>query len=642
MAFGELFRQFAFLADGNGAVLAANRPAREKFGEVRHLQDVLDAPPNSLSEFLRRCARTRTRCVGAFSTREGRRYQVEGCMIRPREGDNPAVLAIRFLSDTDAGTGFRVLNHNLKAMRAQMAARSRAQAALKREREWLRVTLMSIGDGVIATDLEGRVELMNPVAESLTGWKQAESLGQPLNDILRLEHEGDEQKVENPVSEVLRDGEPASLPRHTVLVSRDGTRWSIEDTATPIRDEHGTMIGSALVFREVGERRRLEQIANARMAELADASRRKDEFLAMLAHELRNPLAPILTAATILKSEPSSRASIEWTAQMIERQTLHMVRLVDDLLDLSRVTQGKITLRREKVEIAAILRHAANTTRGVIDSKDHQIDLSIPEHLAVVDADPTRLEQVFVNLLHNAVKYSPTRDAIVVSAEVEDDFVVVSVLDRGIGIPAELLEHVFDLFTQGDRPLDRAQGGLGIGLTLVKQLVALHGGTVSAHSAGPGTGSEFRVRLPISAAKVDAPTVDADRSSRAPRLRVLVVDDNEDAAESLALLLSTMGHKTTVANSGTAAILSAERDRPDLILLDIGLPDMDGYETAQRLSESPRTREIACIALTGYGQEQHRQRSLELGFKAHLTKPVEPATLGRILADWPHVGVAAR
>ncbi len=630
LPFAELFRQPTFLVDSGGKVLGANRPAREQFGAPGRLQTILDTPPEALAEFLRRCASTPSRCVGAFALFSGARCELDGCLVRARTESTAAVIAIRFLSESESGAASRVPNHNPKAIRHEEAERSHAQAELRREREWLRVTLMSIGDAVIATDLAGRVELMNPIAQSLTGWTESDALGRPLSEIFHTVAEGSQAPVASPVDEVLEGGGNVTLARHTLLVSRDGTRWPIDDSSAPIRDEAGALIGSVLVFREVSGRRRLETLAATRMEELAESSRRKDEFLAMLAHELRNPLAPILTSAAILKAQPTSRASIEWMAALIERQATHMARLVDDLLDISRVTRGKIELHRETVDLTPILEGAVETVRGDIDAHEHELVWEVPEHVALVEADPTRLEQVFANLLHNAAKFTPPHGTITLKARVEGSEVVVSVKDSGIGMAPVLLERVFDLFAQGDRGLDRSGGGLGIGLTLAKQLATLHGGSVSAHSAGAGEGSEFIVRLPCAAAESAPDAKPSAPRERSPR-RVLVVDDNVDAAESLELLLRSMGHTTFIAHDGPSAIEKAESERPDVILLDIGLPGMDGYETRKRLKSSPRTSAAACIALTGYGQEEHRRRSLALGFVAHLTKPVDPETLRRLL-----------
>ncbi len=635
LPFAELFRQPTFLVDSSGRVLGANRPAHEKFGAPGRLQTILDTPPEALAEFLRRCARTRNRCAGAFALFSGARCQLDGCLVQPRTDSTAAVIAVRFLSESESGAAFHVLNHDLKAIRHEMAERSHVQAELRREREWLRVTLMSIGDAVIATDLAGRVELMNPIAQSLTGWTESEALGLPLSEIFHIVEDGSQAPVPSPVDEVLEGGANATLPRHTLLLSRDGSRWPIDDSAAPIRNEDGAVIGSVLVFREVTERRRLENLAASRMEELAESSRRKDEFLGMLAHELRNPLAPILTSAAILKAQPTSRAGIEWTASLIERQATHMVRLVDDLLDISRVTRGRIELHRETIDLTTMLQQAVETVRGDIDAREHELVWEVPDQVARVEADPTRLEQVFTNLLQNAAKFTPPHGTITVTARVEGSEVVVSVKDCGIGIAPVLLDRVFDLFAQGDCGLDRSGGGLGIGLTLVKQLVTLHGGSVSAHSAGPGEGSEFIVRLPCMPAESVLDAKSAATRVRPPRTprRVLVVDDNVDAAESLELLLRSMGHTVFVAYDGPSAIELAESERPDVILLDIGLPGMDGYETAKRLKSNPRTSSAACIALTGYGQEEHRQRSLALGFVAHLTKPVETETLSRLMSE---------
>ena len=365
----------------------------------------------------------------------------------------------------------------------------------------------------------------------------------------------------------------------------------------------------------------------ARLAkEAREADRRKDEFLAMLGHELRNPLAPILTA---LQLQRLRKTAPDKEQQIIERQVRHMVRLVDDLLDISRITRGKVELKPESLRVADVLASAVEIARPLIEQGAHQLLVTIDPPEARVKGDSVRLAQIFANLLTNAAKYSPAGAQITVVAVVANGTLQTSVRDTGIGIPLELLPKVFDLFVQGERSLDRAQGGLGIGLTLVRSLAERHGGTVVAHSDGPGTGSEFVVRLPAEEAATPAlpaviPVDTGDAGSR-----VLVVDDNRDAAELLGETLKACGHLVKVAYDGAQALVLAATFRPDTAVLDIGLPLMDGYQLARRLRLLPGLAGLRLVALSGYGQQEDKARSMDAGFDVHLVKP---ADLDSILA----------
>jgi PAS domain S-box-containing protein len=369
---------------------------------------------------------------------------------------------------------------------------------------------------------------------------------------------------------------------------------------------------------------------------LQEADRRKDEFLATLAHELRNPLAPIRNALEILHRVGSPRETARSAREMLRRQVQHMVRLVDDLLDLSRVSRGKIELRKERVELASVLHSAIETSRPLIEAARHELEVTLPPARVWLDADPIRLAQVVANLLNNAAKYTREGGSIRLIAEQEGGEVAIHIQDTGIGIPAELLPRIFDMFAQADTSIERAQSGLGIGLTLVKRLVEMHGGTVAAHSAGPGQGSEFLVRLPVTTERlgIQAPKdPPADRPAMpSESFRILIVDDNVDAAASLSLLLKMLGHATAIANDGAGGLEVARVFRPDVVLLDIGLPGLNGYEVARRLRQQPGLRDAVIVAITGWGQEEDRRRGREAGFDHHLTKPVDLDSLQGILA----------
>jgi signal transduction histidine kinase/CheY-like chemotaxis protein len=371
---------------------------------------------------------------------------------------------------------------------------------------------------------------------------------------------------------------------------------------------------------------------------LRETDRRKDEFLATLAHELRNPLAPVRNALQILKMPRVDVETVERSREMMERQVQHLVRLVDDLLDVSRVMRGKIELRREPVELATVVAWAVETVQPLVEAQGHDLSVRMPSESLLLDADPVRLAQVVGNLLTNAAKYTEPSGRIWLTAERDGDMAALRVRDNGIGIASHMLPRIFELFVQLDHGSTKAQGGLGIGLTLVKNLVEMHNGIVQARSDGLGHGSEFVVRLPLVASAVD-PDHGADTASQADQFvppsgkRLLVVDDNQDAANSLAMLLKLQGHDARVAYSGIGALEMTKTYTPDVVLLDIGMPGMDGYEVARRMRQQVGLEGVVLAALTGWGQQEDRRRSKEAGFDHHLVKPVDVAELNRLLGE---------
>jgi PAS domain S-box-containing protein len=759
------------------------------------------------------------------------------------------------------------------------------ERALQANAEQLRVTLASIGDGVITADLRANVVSLNPVGEALTGWNQAEAAGRPIDEVIRIVAESSREPLENPAQRALRQGYVAGLSNHTVLISRDGTERPIDDSAAPIRDREGRVTGVVLVFRDISRRRQDEQAlqastrslreliellpgaiyttdaggrllqfnaaatqlsgrdpelgndlwfrnwtlyrtdgtplpralypmtlaleqgrgtrgeelalqredgvhlwlaaystprfddkgavlgalhlllditerketdaalkiselryrhlfesatdgilvldaasaritdANPRVCELLgyahaelvgrelwqaglfedrdactaamhtlqreryvrledvrlqtrqgrridvelvssvygkaprevaqcnirditarksaaeeqrESSRRKSEFLAMLAHELRNPLAPIRSALEIIHHVGGDASTQRSAIETMRRQVAHMVRMVDDLLDVSRVERGTIELRRRRVDLADVLQLAAEVARPLCDRLQHRFTVTLPAQPVHVDADPTRLAQVLGNLLNNACKFTPTPGGRVeLTLERDAAQAVIRVRDNGVGIAADQMARIFEMFVQVDTSIERSASGLGIGLTLVRTLVELHGGTVQAASAGVGRGSEFVIRLPAPAAAADsgpgepAPPI-GERTAPLPR-RILVVDDNRDATESLALLLRLDGHETRAAYDGVEALEVAQSFEPETVLLDIGLPGMNGYEVAHRLRQRPGGDRLLLVALTGWGQDIDRERTRAAGFDEHLVKPVDLARLARVL-----------
>jgi PAS domain S-box-containing protein len=764
---------------------------------------------------------------------------------------------------------------------AEISRRSRAAASERQE--VLRVTLRSIGDAVITTDVAARVSYMNDVAEQLTGWTRADADGHPLDDVFRIVNEATRRPAENPAARALREGTTVGLANHTILIRKDGVgECPIDDSAAPIRDEAGRVSGCVLIFRDVTKARSVErdkaaQLVTARMlasiiessddaiiskslqgiilswnhaaeqlfgytaeqaigkhisivippdrlaeedliisrlksrlrvdhfetervradgrrihvsltisplvdedgnvtgaskivrditerkqaeaerqkfvsliensidfigisdlhgeptfvnraglelvgldsldaarrvkvedfffpedrarivneflprvrsdghaaievrfrnfktgearwmiykvwtlpgpdgrplgfatvspditarkkleddlralaADLSDADRRKNEFLAMLAHELRNPLAPISNATQWLRLGQADPAAVRAASQMLDRQVGQMSRLVDDLLDVSRITRGRIELRREEVELAPIVDQAVEAVRAQFADMNHKLTIEVPTSRILVNADPARLAQIIGNLLNNACKFTDRGGQVWLTVGTEGDQAVIRVRDSGIGIAAADLPRLFRMFSQLDTSLERSRGGLGIGLTLVKTLTEMHGGHVSVTSAGPGTGSEFVIRLPLTLAPGAPPVAPAPA---AERRRVLIVDDSADGAESLAMLLEFIGHETHVAHDGHEAVAEAERLRPDVMLLDIGLPGLNGYEVCTHIRQQPWGRDMKLVAVTGWGQEEDRYRSHEAGFDAHLVKPVSQERLTEVLA----------
>lgn len=755
---------------------------------------------------------------------------------------------------------------------------------LYEQRQWLQVTLSSIGDAVITTDAEGKVTFLNPVAQALTGWNQSEAAGVALEVVFRIINEETRHTVENPATRALREGLVVGLANHTLLIAKDGTEHAIDDSAAPIRNDNGVVVGVVLVFRDVTDRRKAEQAlreseerfrllvegvhdyaifmldpegnittwnagaerikgytaeeiigrhfscfypqdaiqsgwpehelqtavtqgrfedegwrlrkdgskfwanviitplrdedgnlkgfskitrdltermrkesqlresevrfrrlfetardgilildsstgqiteANPFMSELlgysteelvgkqlweigllkdredseaafrqlqeqgyirydltlqtkdgrnievesvsnlynvnhhpviqcnirditerrqmeraqaqaealSDLHRRKDEFLATLSHEIRNPLAAITNAIDILDLPEHGDPTQAKATGIIRRQVRNLVVLVDDLLEVSRLLSDRIKLHLEEIDIRGVVQKAVETARPVISRPKHELTVSLPPEPIWVHGDAIRLEEVIVNLLNNAAKYTPEDGHIWLTVQKEGDAMVLSVRDTGIGIEANFLPQIFDLFAQAQRSLDRSEGGLGVGLTLVRKLVQMHRGNIQAHSAGLGQGSEFIVRLPAAPSPTVRPQIPAvEQNKKAGHARrILVVDDNLDTADSISILLERSGHEVAVAYSAKKALETAVEYQPEVVLLDIGLPEMDGYEVARRLRDDSRLKGVKLIALTGYGQESDFQRSKEAGFDYHLVKPVDLEKIKELL-----------
>jgi PAS domain S-box-containing protein len=416
-------------------------------------------------------------------------------------------------------------------------------------------------------------------------------------------------------------------------------------------DVYATRIGGpdsrkvALLFSDITARRQADEELRRLAADLSEADRRKTEFLATLAHELRNPLAPIRSGLGVMRLAGDSAAAVRKVREMMERQVGHMVHLIDDLLDVARISGGKLELKRERSNLKQILSSAVETSLPLIEAAGHRLNLALPEADLVIDADVTRIAQVVANLLNNAAKYTPSGGRIDLSVRAEPGVAIIAVADTGVGIPADALTSVFDMFKQVDRHVERAQGGLGIGLSLVRRLVEMHGGSVTASSKGAGQGSTFEVRLPLADGAPQADPGKRERGSatagQGAGIRVLVVDDNVDAALTLSMILEASGHATRVAHDGAAALQAAAAFLPQVAFLDIGMPGMDGYETASAMRRTPGLEDITLVALTGWGTENDRMRSSDAGFDHHLTKPAQLTAVQELLSSLEQAGSQA-
>lgn len=522
---------------------------------------------------------------------------------------------------------------------------AQSERALRDNRDLLRLTLASIGDAVIATDVQGRITFLNALAEALTGWSQAQAVGANLEQVFRIQDAATEEPIENPALRAVREGRVAGLANQTVVVSKTGQRWPIDFSATTIRDGYGHISGVVVIFRDVSARRAMEKHAELERAQaesaqrelaaqLAESERRKHEFLAMLAHELRNPLAPIRHAVQLLQLTAAEHPGVQSTAGMLERQVAQMVRLVDDLLDVSRISRGKIELRLERTELSLCVQPALESVRGLLSHMNHELLVNLPAEPIYVRADAARLTQIIGNLLNNACKFTDPGGCIELSVALESGYALICVRDNGIGIAPEHLPSIFEMFRQLDDSLERAASGLGIGLTLVKSLVEMHQGSITARSAGVGRGAEFEARLPLwPEAATQAEAANSSAAQQMPAQRVLVVDDNRDAAASLAMLLKLSGHEAFLAHDGLEAFAQAQALQPQIILLDIGLPKLNGFEVARKIRGQPWGAKIILIALTGWGTAADRQKSRDSGFDEHLVKPVDYPTLTRRLQE---------
>jgi PAS domain S-box-containing protein len=520
---------------------------------------------------------------------------------------------------------------DLCALQAErVIERHRADEARREGEERFRLVVEAAPSGLVMIDADGTILLVNSQAEAMFGYGRGELMGRPVEDLVPASLRGEHPRHRARFGAAPR-ARMMGTGRDLYGLRKDGSEFPVEIGLNPIETPAGMRVLSTIV--DITQRKHAEDQLVEHATRLREADRRKDEFLATLSHELRNPLAAISSAAQLLHLEGQKGPQLRWVGEVIDRQVRHLARLVDDLLDVSRVTHGKIELRRERVALADVVEHAVETTRSQVTAQRQHLTVDLGDEPLALDGDPTRLAQVIANLIDNAAKYTPEGGRIRVVGQGEGDEVVLRVRDDGVGIPPENLTGIFDLFAQLDRSLERQAGGLGIGLTLVRRLVELHGGTVEAFSEGPGHGSELVVRLPrpaSTAAASEAPRP-AFAEPAAGRL-VLIAEDNGDAATSLARLLESIGHEVHVVRNGVEAVSAAETLLPDVVLLDLGMPGMNGYDAARQIRARAWGQGMLLVALTGWAHDDDRRRSAAAGFDHHLTKPADLGVLRELLA----------
>jgi PAS domain S-box-containing protein len=503
-----------------------------------------------------------------------------------------------------------------------LTGQKRAEETLRQSEERLRLLIEGVRDyAIFALTPEGRIASWNTGAERIKGYLAEEVLGKPFS-IFYTPDAVARGKPEWLLRAALEHG---SVEDEGWRVRKDGREFWANVVITALRDEQGELRGFAKVTRDLTDRRHID--------ELQQADRFKNEFLALLAHELRNPLAPIRSAVQVLATRNAANLELAQAQEIAERQIRHMARLLDDLLDVARISQGKLEIRKETIAVGEILRRAVDAELPFIQERKLELSLEVPEEALGVDADPVRLQQIFVNLLNNAAKYTDPGGRIAVVVESQPGQVVIRFRDTGIGIEPRMVSRLFEPFVQVERREKRSVGGVGLGLAVVRRLIEMHDGSVDVFSAGLGRGSEFVVRMPrVPIGRAADPRIRATaRAEGQAPARILVVDDNVDAADGLKMLLELDGEDARAAYDGEAALKIAKEFRPQIVLLDVGIPHMDGYEIARRLRSAPETRAAILVAVTGWGQSEDRRRSKEAGFDYHLVKPVDPATLHRLL-----------
>jgi PAS domain S-box-containing protein len=613
----------AYTCDADGLITYYNQRAVDLWGRRPKLNDPADRFCGSFKLFtLEGEPIQHDQCWMGLALRDGKEYLAQEIVIERPDGKRWTALAHASPFRDENGVIVGAVNVLVDISDRRHAETARAQLA---------AIVDSSDDAIISKDLNGIVQSWNMAAQRLFGYTAQQAVGRHISFLIPPDRISEEELIITR----LRAGERI---KHfdTVRVASDGSQVHVSLTISPIRDEVGRIVGASKIARNIADRKEAEDRIYSLMTQLKEADQRKDEFLAMLAHELRSPLAPLRNLLEIMNLGGGTSEVIEQMRPTLERQLKQMVRLVDDLLDVSRITRGKLELRKERVELAPVVQQGVEACRPLVESSRHELTVSLPPEPVLLSADGARISQVVSNLLNNACKYTPSGGRIALSVERCGSDVVISVKDNGVGIPPDKLASVFDMFTQVSDSSEMSQGGLGIGLTLVKQLVEMHGGFIEASSAGPGQGSEFVVRLPLllerprprpsSSRRVDSP-------SQATARRILIVDDNRDAARSLSMLLKLTGNQTSLAYDGLEALEMAEKTLPEVVLLDLGLPKLNGYDVCRHIRRQAWGQNMVLVALTGWAQDEDRRQSKEAGFDHHMVKPVDLADLTHVLND---------
>ncbi|HKZ03076.1 MAG TPA: ATP-binding protein [Pyrinomonadaceae bacterium] len=536
------------------------------------------------------------------------------------------------------------------------SSRRNAEKRLRQQREWLEVTLSSIGDAVIATDLNGIVIFLNPTAETLTGWSGSDAVNRPLEQVFNIINEQTREPVESMFASVKRRGAMVGLANHSTLIAKDGTELPIEDSGAPIRDAEGNVIGVIIVFHDVSERRRAEReredlLAREQTAraQAEAASRLKDEFLATVSHELRTPLSAILGWSAMLNVGTVKKEDVSRALEIIERNARAQARIVTDILEVSRIITGQLKIKARPLDLSSIVQAAVESLKLAADAKEISLTTSLNPATGSVVGDPDRLQQVVWNLIGNAIKFTPREGRVAIEMKPVDSHVELRVTDTGIGISEEFLPYVFDRFRQADSTTTRMHGGLGLGLSIVRHLVELHGGTVSVSSCVPGQGASFAVRLPVAvqeakttrAAEVDSASaisheevVTVNAEPDLTGLRVLVVDDEPDTLEVIRAMLYQFGAHVRTAGSSSAALAAFVEWKPDVLVSDLGMPGEDGFTLVKKMQSLARANggELPAAALTAHVGESDQLNAIAAGYNTHIHKPVDPRTLAVAVA----------
>jgi PAS domain S-box-containing protein len=602
----------AYVCDASGLITYFNPRAVELWAREPKLNDATDRYCGSFKLFTRDgAAIPHDQCWMALTLREQRDVSGEEIVIERPDGDRVTALAYASPIWDKAGSMSGALN-----VLVDISDRTRAHEAQAR----LAAIIDSSDDAIISKSLDGRILTWNAGAERLFGYSAEEAIDQSIRMIIPPERAADEDEI----LARIRAGERIGH-YETVRIAKDGQRVDVSLTISPIHDRSGRVIGASKVARDITLEKRAREV-------LHETDRVKDEFLAILAHELRNRLAPIRSAVETLVNHgqivPESKPALD----VVDRQTTQMVRLVEDLLDVSRIARNELPLHKKRVKLQDILREAFEVSRPLIDEREHALTVSEPPRPIYLEADRVRLAQAITNLLNNAARYTDRGGRISLTAERVGDEAVITVRDNGPGVAPEMLPRLFEMFVQVDSSPERSQRGLGVGLTLVKRIVELHGGTIEGRSEGLGKGSEFVVRIPVAKGprrRRARPSEEAAVAGNGAR-RILVVDDDRDLANSLAMLLTSMGNEVQTAHDGAEALRIATEFRPDAVALDVSLPTMSGFDVVRQLRQETWGEKIIAIALTGWTQDDVRQRALEVGFDHYVVKPVEAAMLTKL------------